>query len=68
MTVSIKRPGYGGEYEGYTTADCVPVSGDSTRREIVWKNRKTLDDLKGKYIRLRVAGRNVITYSASIER
>ena len=68
VSVTIKRPGYGGEYEGYATADAVPVSGDSLRREIVWRNRSTLDDLKGKYIRLRIAGRNVIAYSASIER
>lgn len=24
VTVAIKRPGYGGEYEGFTAADCVP--------------------------------------------
>ncbi len=67
VTVSIKRPGYGGDYEGFTAADCVPVSGDSLRREIVWKNHLTLDALKGKYIRVRIVGKNVTAYSASIE-
>jgi hypothetical protein len=67
VTVSIKRPGYGGDYEHFTTADCVPVTGDHLRREIVWKTQRTLDALKGKYIRLKISGRNVVAYSAAIE-
>jgi hypothetical protein len=67
VTVAIKRPGYGAEYPGFTLAECVPVQGDSLRREIVWKSNATLDALKGKYIRLKVAGRNVTAYSASFE-
>ena len=68
VTVSIKRPGYGGEYEGFTTADCRPVTGDHLRQEIVWKNHATLEALQGKYIRLRIAGKNVVAYSATLER
>ncbi|MBI4623032.1 MAG: hypothetical protein HY736_07405 [Verrucomicrobia bacterium] len=67
VTVSIKRPGYGGEYEGFTTAECVPVTGDSLRQEIVWKNHATVEALKGKYIRIKVAGKNVVAYSAAFE-
>ncbi len=67
VTVSIKRPGYGGDYETFTNADCVPVTGDHLRREIVWKTQLTLDALKGKYIRLKISGRNVVAYSAAIE-
>jgi hypothetical protein len=67
VTVSIKRPGYGGEYEGFTAAESVPVTGDSLRQEIVWKDHATLDALKGKYVRIKVAGKNVIGYSASLE-
>lgn len=67
VTVSIKRPGYGAEYAGFTAADCVPVKGDSQRSEIVWKTQPNLDALKGKYIRLKVSGRNVTAYSASLE-
>ena len=67
LTVSLKRPGYGNDYEGFTQADCVPVTGDHAGREIVWKNRTDLDALKGKYVRIKVAGKNVIAYSASIE-
>lgn len=67
VTVSIKRPGYGGEYEGFTAAESVPVTGDSLRQEIVWKDHATLDALKGKYVRIKVAGKNVIGYSATLE-
>ncbi|MSU24421.1 MAG: hypothetical protein EXS32_11430 [Opitutus sp.] len=67
VTVAIKRPGYGGEYEGFAAADCVPVTGDSLRREIIWKSATKLDALKGKYIRLKISGRNVVAYSAAFE-
>jgi hypothetical protein len=68
VTVAIKRPGYGGEYLGYTAAECVPVTGDSLRHEIRWKNQPDLAALQGKNIRLKISGRNLIAYSASFER
>jgi hypothetical protein len=46
----------------------VPVTGDHQRSEIVWKTQRSLDALKGKYIRLKISGRNIIAYSASLER
>jgi hypothetical protein len=67
VRVSIKRPGYGNDYDGFTQADSIPVSGDHLRREIQWKERMDLDPLKGKYIRLKIAGKNLIAYSATIE-
>ncbi len=67
VTVSIKRPGYGDDYERFTQADCIPVTGDTLRGEIIWKNGARLDELKGKYIRLKVAGKNAVAYSASFE-
>jgi hypothetical protein len=67
VTVTVKRPGYGTEYEGFNVADCVPVTGDSQRQEIVWKNHANLDALKGKYIRLKISGRNVVAYTAAFE-
>ena len=35
--------------------------------EVVWKTKASLDELKGKYIRIKVSGRNAITYSAVFE-
>jgi len=67
VAVAIKRPGYGGDYAGYNAADCVPVTGDRLRREIVCKPQTNLDALKGKNIRLKISGRNVVAYSAAFE-
>ncbi len=67
VTVSIQRPGYSKDFEDYTLADCIPVTGDCLRQEIKWKSRADLAALKGKYIRLKVSGRNILAFSASIE-
>jgi len=45
----------------------VPVTGDQARAEIVWKTKASLDELKGKYIRIKVGGRNAVAYSAAFE-
>ncbi len=67
VTVSIKRSGYGGEYPGYKHEDCVPVRGDRAYCPIVWKTKSNLDELEGKYIRLRIQGPNFIAYSATFK-
>ena len=67
VKVSIKLWGYGSEYEGFTLEDCVAVTGDRVRGEIVWKTKASLDELKGKYIRIKVSGRNAVAYSAAFE-
>lgn len=65
VTVSIKRPGYGDDYARFTQAESVPVTGDQPRAEITWISGARLDELKGKYIRLKVAGKNAVAYSAA---
>ena len=67
VTVSVKRAGYGIEYEGFAQPDCHPVTGDQPHAAITWKTKASLDELKGKYIRLRVHGRNLSAYSAAFE-
>lgn len=67
VTVSIKRPGYGDDYVRFKQADSVPVTGDQQHAEITWKTGARLDELKGKYIRLKVAGKNAVFYSATFE-
>ena len=67
VTVSIKRPGYGNDYAKFTQADAVPVTGDNLHGEITWKTQANLDELKGKYIRIKVQGKGVVAYSASFE-
>lgn len=67
VTVSIKRPGYGDDYAQFKQADSVPVTGNHLRQEITWKTGARLDELKDKYIRLKIAGKNVVAYSAVFE-
>lgn len=67
VTVSIKRAGYGIEYDGFAQQDCLPVMGDQMRAAITWKTKPSLDELKGHYIRLRIQGRNLAAYCASFE-
>jgi hypothetical protein len=67
VTVAIKRPGYGIEYAGFTQLDCQPATGDQTHAAITWAAKANLDELKGKYIRLRVQGRNLTAFSAAFE-
>ena len=55
-------------YCACTRAECMPVTGDSLRCEIRWKNQPDLSALKGKNIRLKISGLNLIAYSASFER
>ena len=38
---------------GYTAADCVPVSADSTRQAVTWKSGADLASLAGKPARFR---------------
>ena len=65
--MDIKRPGYGIEHEGFAAKDCHPVKGDQTKAAITWATKANLDELKGKYIRLRLHGRNLVAFSAAFE-
>ncbi|WP_137743002.1 hypothetical protein [Robertmurraya siralis] len=48
--------------EGYSKADCIPVTGDSTKVQIKWKN-KNLEALKNKIIKIRFYLDNARIYS-----
>jgi len=67
VTVAIKRAGYGIEVEGFTQKDCHPVTGDQMHAAVAWNRKSSLDELKGRYIRLCLHGRNAVAYSASFE-
>ncbi|MEO6873298.1 MAG: hypothetical protein ABI222_00610 [Opitutaceae bacterium] len=67
VSVSVKRAGYGIEYEGLAQKDCHPVTGDQPHAAITWATKPNLDELKGHYIRLRIHGRNLTAYSAAFE-
>jgi len=65
VTVAMKRAGYGGEYEGFTREECEPISGDVQDGAVRWKSGKNPADLKGKFVRIKVYGKNAVVYSAA---
>ena len=65
VTVAMKRWGYGGEYEGFTQEECEPICGDRTDGEVRWNSGKTLTELDGKFVRIKVYGKNAVVYSAA---
>lgn len=67
VRVSIQRPGYSKDYEDYALEKCIPVSGDAEHQAIAWEAHSDLESLKGKYIRIKVAGSNIKAYSATFE-
>lgn len=67
VTVAIKRPGYGIEFEGFAQKDCHSVKGDQAHAAITWATKASLDELKGKYIRLKIHGKNLTAFSAAFE-
>jgi len=58
LRVSVRQPYVddnhpGGEpIPGFTSAECIPLSGDTTRLEVHWKNHQDLSELVGKEISL----------------
>jgi hypothetical protein len=64
VTVALKRPGYGGEIEGFTHEECVPVTGDMQDGEIRWKENESTSKLKDRYVRIAVRGKNALIYHA----
>jgi hypothetical protein len=65
VTVALKRPGYGGEIEGFTHEECVPVTGDQQAAEIEWGSGTSVDRLEGRFVRVSVSGKNAVVYSAA---
>ena len=65
VTVALQRPGYGGEIPGYSSEECEPVSGDRQDQPIRWRSGRSPADLAGRFVRIRVTGKNVVAYSAS---
>ena len=68
VRVELKDPGYGGPIVGFTRDDCVPMSGDEKNVPIHWKHGRTLDELKGRSVKIRLEGDNMKAYSAAFVR
>jgi hypothetical protein len=66
LTVAVCSASYGGPIGGYAREECAPVQGDSRDHAIRWSKNPSLDALKGKFIALRVCGKNSIVYGATL--
>jgi hypothetical protein len=64
VRVELKDPGYGGPIEKFTAEDCLPLTGDNKAATVQWKNGQSLDELKGRYIKIKVSGDNLKAFSA----
>jgi hypothetical protein len=62
LTVEVRNVGYGGPFDGYRETDCIAVNGNSQEHTLTWKDRSNLDALAGRYVQLRVYGKNSIVY------
>ncbi len=67
LHVEVRNTGYGGSVKGYGPADSIPVTGDSQEHAPRWKDQSTLDRLAGRYIQLRLHGKNSIVYGFCIQ-
>lgn len=65
LLVEVSDSGYGGPIAPYTAGNCAPVSGDSPSLPVTWQGADSLDALAGKYIRLKVSGKNARVYGAT---
>lgn len=53
----------GTSIEGFTSADCIPVEGDSLRHEVAWKSGRNPGDLHGRAVKLTFKIRRAKLYS-----
>ena len=54
------------QYSGYSKRDCVLFDSDSISHKVTWQKRPTLDELKGKTIRLKFYLKNAKLYAFTI--
>ena len=54
------------QYSGYSKRDCVLFDSDSISHKVTWEKRPTLDELKGKTIRLKFYLKDANLYSFTI--
>jgi hypothetical protein len=65
LSVEIHGTGYSGILRPYSQGECIPVKGNDTMLPVKWKNGDSLDRLKGKYIKLKVSGKNARVYGVT---
>ena len=62
--MELKNPGYSAPIAGYTAADCIPMTGDDKAGAVRWKHGRTLHELAGRYLKIKVYGDNMKVFCA----
>ena len=57
---------HGVQHEGFSRSDCVLFDGDSVDHRITWRTKTSLDDLRGRAVRLKFYLRNAELYSFTV--
>ena len=56
----------GVQFDGFSRPDCALFDGDSVRHQVTWRQNTTLDDLRGRTIRLKFYLRSAKLYSFTV--
>ena len=57
---------HGIQHEGFSRADCAVFDGDSVDHRVTWRTKTSLDDLRGRPVRLKFYLRNAELYSFTV--
>ena len=57
---------HGIQHEGFSRADCAVFDGDSVEHRVTWRTKTSLDDLRGRPVRLKFYLRNAELYSFTV--
>jgi hypothetical protein len=68
LVVSVRAAGYGGPLPGYTSEECLAVTGDSQAHAVRWKTQASLDALSGRFVQLCVQGQDSVVYGFRLRR
>ena len=56
----------GTQYQGYSRQECALFDGDSVGHQVTWRDKQSLEELKGKDIRLKFYLRNASLYAFTV--
>jgi len=56
----------GTQYQGYSMQECALFDGDSVAHNVTWREKPSLEELKGKNVRLKFYLRNAKLYAFTV--
>jgi hypothetical protein len=69
MIVQVCGTGYAdGAQSGYETGQCEPISGNNGHHRVKWRTKDNLDELRGRFITLKISGVDSVVYGAMLNK